>query len=153
MKRVGVLYVEFVGLLQLFDCFRFFKNHFDETCLVKHVKEIDGKLCRINKKCRLQPTLFVEICRLRPTPFAEKCRLQPTLLVEMAECHNSQSVSLLSDSGLHLSHSDAPSRVKPKCLFWHTLILGGGASFVQCLQQCFDGVAWFVVLFQQRDEA
>ena len=27
------------------------------------------------------------------------------------------------------------------------------ASFVQCLQQCFDGVAWFVVLFQQRDEA
>ena len=26
MKRVGVLYVEFVGLLQLFDCFRFFKN-------------------------------------------------------------------------------------------------------------------------------
>ena len=103
--------------------------------------------------CRLRPTLFVEICRLRPTPFAEKCRLQPTLLVEMAVCHNSQSVLLLSDSGLHLSHSDAPSRVKPKCLFWHTLILGGGASFVQCLQQCFDGVAWFVVLFQQRDEA
>ena len=105
------------------------------------------------QKMSVATDTFVEICRLRPTPFAEKCRLQPTLLVEMAVCHNSQSVLLLSDSGLHLSHSDAPSRVKPKCLFWHTLILGGGASFVQCLQQCFDGVAWFVVLLQQRDEA
>ena len=35
----------------------------------------------------------------------------------MVVCHNSQSAAWLSDSGLHLSHSDAPSRVKPKCAF------------------------------------